>query len=105
MSSMIGRRGMLLRIGDLVGLDITHILETDKKRAKSLASTTSLTEATAHAIMFGLLLYSIILMISKPQITGFTILELPVAVNLPLVVGLILFIVDIVIIERWFRKS
>ena len=38
MSSMIGRRGMLLRIGDLVGLDITHILETDKKRAKKIIS-------------------------------------------------------------------
>jgi len=75
-----------------------------KKEIKE-ASRRDFKEVLTESIMFGLLLYSIILMISKPQITGFTILELPVAVNLPLVVGLILFIVDIVIIERWFRKS
>jgi len=59
----------------------------------------------AHAIMFGLMLFSLVLMLSQPRLTGFTILNLPVIVNWPFVLGLAIFILDLIAIERWYVSS
>jgi hypothetical protein len=58
----------------------------------------------AESIMFGLMLFSIVLMMSKPELTGFSVLYLPVHVNVSLLIGVIIFVVDLIIIERWFRR-
>ncbi len=57
------------------------------------------------SIMFGLMLFSLVLMLSQPKITGFTILNLPVIVNWPFVLGLAIFILDLIAIERWYVSS
>ena len=66
---------------------------------------TTLTEITGHSIMFGLMLFSIVLMLSKPQLTGLTILSLPVMFNWPFVLGAIIFVLDILAIEQWYSSS
>ena len=87
---------------ELESLGLGKLLETDPKKGRNPEG---LKELVTESIMFGLLLFSIVLMISNPQITGFTVLSLPVYVNLPLVLGVALFIIDLIIIEKWFRKK
>lgn len=61
-------------------------------------------EVMSESVMLGLMLFSIVLMISEPEITGFSILSLPVYVNFPLILGVIIFVVDLIIIERYFKR-
>lgn len=65
---------------------------------KNLAATLS------ESILFGLMLFSIVLMLSSPEITGFAILNMPLIINIPFVLGAALFVLDLILIERWFRR-
>jgi len=75
-----------------------------KRETAQVSARNSLANVISESVMFGLFLFSIVLMISSPQVTGFSVLNLPVNVNIPLVLGVIIFIVDIVLIEKWFRR-
>ena len=63
-----------------------------------------LKEVITESVMLGLMLFSIVLMLSEPEITGFSVLSLPVYVNFALILGVILFVVDLIIIEKWYRR-
>lgn len=70
----------------------------------SKAHRQSVASVTTEAILFGLFLFSLVLMLSQPEITGFAVLNMPVIVNIPFVLGAVLFIINLILIERWFRR-
>jgi len=84
------------------GLESLLNERSSKERKRELSHEVGL--IPAHAVMFGLMLFAIVLMLSEPEITGFAILGMPLIVNIPFVLGAALFILNLILIERWFRR-
>lgn len=88
---------------ELNAIDLGRLLEKPSKKG----GLSALVEAPAEAILFGLFLFSLVLMLSGSGITGYTgytIASLPVIVNWPFIFGLMIFILDLIAIERFYSK-
>ena len=95
----------ILRLEAKLDEQVRHGLSS--RSGLSRATRKNLSSTLAEAILFGLFLFSLVLMRSGSGITGYTgytIASLPVIVNWPFIFGLMIFILDLIAIERFYSK-